>query len=175
MTPTVPLGRIAGVRVGMNWSVVVVFGLIAWGLATVALPDEDAGLPSAAYAAGGVAGAALYLLSLLAHELAHAIVARRNGVGVEGITLWLFGGVSRLEGEAATAGADFRIAGAGPLTSLCLAIAFGACAAGAEAAGRATIAVAVLAWLSATNGLLAVFNALPAAPLDGGRLLRAFL
>jgi Zn-dependent protease len=175
VTSTISLGRIAGVRVGLHWSVLVIFGLVAWGLATGFFPPNYPGRSSAAYAAAGLVAALLFLLSLLAHEGAHAVVARRNHLGVEGITLWLFGGVSRLQGMAATAGADFRIAAAGPLTSLVLAVVFGGAASGADAAVGNTLPVGVLVWLAIANLALAIFNALPAAPLDGGRLLRAFL
>jgi Zn-dependent protease len=172
---TIPLGRIAGVRVGMHWSVLVIVAVIAWGLATGFFPQNYPASSGAARAAAALAAALLFLLSLLAHETAHAVVALRNRVGVEGITLWLFGGVSRLQGMAETAGADFRIAAAGPLTSLVLAAVFGAATAGADRVLGNTLMVGLLAWLSITNLALAVFNSLPAAPLDGGRLLRAFL
>jgi Zn-dependent protease len=175
VTSTFPLGRIAGVRVGAHWSVLVIFGLIASGLATGLLPQSYPARSAAAYAVTGVIAALLFLLSLLAHEGAHAVVARRNHLGVEGITLWLFGGVSRLQGMAETAGADFRVAAAGPLTSLVLAAVFGGAARAADAVLGNTLTVGALAWLAIANLALAIFNALPAAPLDGGRLLRAFL
>jgi Zn-dependent protease/predicted transcriptional regulator len=113
--------------------------------------------------------------SLLAHELAHALVARRNGIKVEDITLWLLGGVSRLEGEFPNPGAELRVAGAGPLSSLLLGGLFLLVTWGVVAAGGRGVVVAALAWLGGINILLAVFNVIPAAPLDGGRLLRAVL
>jgi Zn-dependent protease/CBS domain-containing protein len=116
-----------------------------------------------------------YIGSLLAHELAHSLVARRNGIQVEGITLWLLGGVSRLQGEAPDPGAEIRIAGVGPLVSLLLGGAFLLLAWLVHAAGAGGVLVAALAWLGGINLLLAVFNVIPAAPLDGGRLLRAVL
>jgi Zn-dependent protease/CBS domain-containing protein len=116
-----------------------------------------------------------YIASLLAHELAHSLVARRNGVEVEGITLWLLGGVSRLQGEFPTPGAELRVAGVGPLTSLVLGGVFTLLAWGLHASGVGGIVVAALAWLGGINLLLAVFNVIPAAPLDGGRLLQAVL
>jgi Zn-dependent protease/CBS domain-containing protein len=117
----------------------------------------------------------VFLLGLLAHELSHAVVARRHGVAVDDITLWLFGGVARLRGEAPDPRAELRIAGVGPLVSLLLGLAFGAVAAGLQAAGVTGLPVVTLGWLAGINVLLAVFNALPGAPLDGGRLLRAAL
>ncbi|MGH3967911.1 MAG: site-2 protease family protein, partial [Mycobacterium sp.] len=115
----------------------------------------------------------LFVLSLLAHEMAHAIVAQRNGIEVDGITLWLLGGVARLRGEAATPGADFRISAIGPVTSLLVAAVFGAVTWLAELGDMNALMVAVPRYLAAINVVLAVFNTIPAAPLDGGRILRA--
>src|SRR5262249_44939160 len=123
----------------------------------------------------GLCGAVVLLASLLAHELAHALVARRAGVPVSGVTLWLFGGVTTLGGEAKTARTDFRIAGSGPATSLALAAVFGAVAAGLGTLGVSHIVVGVAWWLSGINLLLGVFNLLPGAPLDGGQIVRAYL
>jgi Zn-dependent protease len=167
------LGRIGGIRVGVNWSVLVVFWLISWSLAAVVLPRQAPGRPSSVYCAAGLATAALFFASLLAHELGHAFVARRAGRRVEGITLWLFGGVARLRGEAENPGAELRIAGVGPLVSLAVAAVSGLLALGADVVGASPLLVAALAWLAWINGMLALFNLIPAAPLDGGRVLRA--
>ncbi|WP_129842453.1 site-2 protease family protein [Streptomyces sp. RFCAC02] len=172
MRPDFPLGRIAGVRTGVHWSVVLVFGLIAYGLAAQRLPTAHPGRSWTLYTALGLAAALLFLLSLLAHELAHAVVARRHGIPVEDITLWLLGGATRLRDEAPGPAAEARVAGAGPLVSVVLGLLCAGCAWAAGAGGPVAEAVA---WLAAVNLLLGVFNALPAAPLDGGRLLRAFL
>ena len=117
----------------------------------------------------------LFYVSLLSHEMGHALVARRLGVGVEGITLWIFGGVARLGGDAATAGAEARIAIAGPLVSLALAAAFGLITFGLDAAGGPALVEAGTFWLALSNGMLLLFNLVPAYPLDGGRILRAWL
>lgn len=117
--------------------------------------------------------AVLFVMSLLAHEMAHAIVAQRNGVEVDSITLWLLGGVARLRGDAPTPGADFRISAIGPLTSLLAAAVFGTAAWLAELAHMNALVVAVPSYLATINVVLAVFNTIPAAPLDGGRILRA--
>ncbi len=175
MEETFRLGRIAGIRVGVNWSVLVIFALIAYGLAGQYLPRVYPREGVAAYVVAGVAAAVAFVASLLAHEIAHALVARRNGVSVEGITLWLFGGVARLSGEVPSPGAEVRIAGVGPLVSLALGLGFGAAAAIAAAAGVSGLALATLEWLGGVNIALAVFNVVPAAPLDGGRLLRAMV
>jgi len=173
MEETFRRGRIAGIRVGINWSVLVIFALIAYGLAGQYLPRVYPREGVAAYVVAGVTAAVVFVASLLAHEIAHALVAWRNGVSVEGITLWLFGGVARLSGEAPSPGAEVRIAGVGPLVSLVLGLGFGAAAAIAAAAGVSGLALAALEWLGGVNIALAVFNVVPAAPLDGGRLLRA--
>ena len=169
------LGRISGIRVGVNWSVLVIVALLAYGLAAGEFPAAAPRHPVAEYVAAAVVTAVAYMGSLLAHELAHSLVARRNGLQVEGITLWLLGGVSRLQGEFPDPGAELRVAGAGPLTSLVLGGAFWLLAWGLHASGVHGVVVAAAAWLGGINILLAVFNVIPAAPLDGGRLLQAVL
>ncbi|HSA52148.1 MAG TPA: site-2 protease family protein [Yinghuangia sp.] len=162
-------------KVGVHWTVAVIFAVIAIGLAQSRLPAAHPGHLWALYWAVGLLTAVVFLASLLAHELAHAVVARRNGVGVDDIVLWLLGGVARLRGEAPSPGVEFRIAGVGPLVSLVLGVVFGLSAWLVHAGFGAGLGVDALAWLAAINILLAVFNAVPAAPLDGGRLLRALL
>ena len=175
MGQTFSLGRISGIRIGVNWSVLLIVALLAYGLAAGQFPAEAPRRPVAEYVAAAVLTAVAYIGSLLAHELAHSLVARRNGLKVEGITLWLLGGVSRLQGEVADPGAEVRVAGVGPLTSLVLGAAFSLLAWLVHASGAGGVAVAALAWLGGINVLLALFNVIPAAPLDGGRLLRAVL
>src|SRR5436305_14947980 len=118
MNENISLGRIAGIHVGFNWSLLVIAALIAWSLATSFLPSTAPGHTSGAYWAAGVISALVFLASLLAHELAHSIVAMRRGVKVEGITLWLFGGVSRLGSDSASPGVQALITVVGPVTSL---------------------------------------------------------
>jgi Zn-dependent protease/CBS domain-containing protein len=173
MTETFRLGRIAGVRVGVNWSVVVIFALISLGLAAGRFPTIYPDLPSAAYSTAGLVAGLVFFASLLAHELAHAVVARRHGVEVEAITLWLFGGVAKLKGEPATPAGDLQVAAVGPLVSLVLAAAFAALTLVLDAAGAPGLVAGVTGWLALINVVLAVFNLVPAAPLDGGRILRA--
>jgi Zn-dependent protease/predicted transcriptional regulator len=103
------------------------------------------------------------------------VVARRNGLPVHSITLWIFGGVAELGGEAPNPGAELRIAGIGPLVSLLIGLAFGGVAVALALAGERGLVFGAIAWLAVINLALAVFNVLPAAPLDGGRLLRAVL
>jgi Zn-dependent protease/CBS domain-containing protein len=175
MRDSLRLGRIAGFPVAVHWSVVVVVLLLAWSLADGVLPEVAPGRAAGTYWLYGVVGALLLLCSLLAHELSHAIVARRSGVEVEGLTLWMFGGVANLRGEPPAADADLRIAVAGPATSVGLSVGFGALAVVLSALGQSDLLVSVTAWLAGINLMLAVFNLIPGAPLDGGRILRASL
>jgi Zn-dependent protease/CBS domain-containing protein len=168
MAPTIRLGSIFGIEIGANWSLLFVFALIAWTLATGVLPADVPHQVASAYWLVGVAGAIVFYGCLVAHELSHALMARRSGVKVAGITLWLFGGVSRLEGEPKSAGAEALIAGVGPLTSFVIA----AIALGLSFATTASALVSdLLDWLAFVNAALGVFNLVPAFPLDGGRLL----
>ena len=174
MRDAIPLGRVAGFPVHVNWSVLVILWLFTWSLAST-LPGTAKGYPAPAYWLAGACGALVLLASLLAHELAHAVVARRAGVAVESVTLWLFGGVTNLGGEAKTPKAAFRIAIAGPATSLALAAMFGGLVVALHGVRAAPIVVGVASWLAGINLLLGLFNLLPGAPLDGGRVLRAYL
>jgi len=172
---TIPLGRIAGVPVRLNWSMLLIFWLVVWSLAEELLPSAAPDAARAADWAAALVAGVLFYASLLVHELAHSVVARRRGIEVEGITLWLFGGVARLRGEATSAQAELRIAIVGPLTSLGIAVACALVALALSALQAPALPVAVAVWLSVVNGMLAAFNVLPAFPLDGGRVLRAAL
>ncbi|HEV8424437.1 MAG TPA: site-2 protease family protein [Actinomycetes bacterium] len=175
MTASLRLGRIAGIPIGASWSVLLIVLLIAWPLAGTLLPDQAPGLAAATYWLAGAVGAGLFLASLLAHELGHALVARRAGLRVRGITLWLLGGVAQLEDEPASPHDELRVALVGPAVSLALAVGFGLAAVALDMVGSLTVAVVVAAWLALGNTALALFNLVPAAPLDGGRVLRGLL
>ncbi|CAN3127447.1 site-2 protease family protein [Mycobacterium sp. smrl_JER01] len=168
------LGRVRGLTLSVHWSVVVVVWLFAWSLAST-LPQTAPGYPRAAYWLAGLCGSALLASALFAHELAHAVVARRAGIPVPEVTLWLFGGMARLAGDASTPRDEFRMAAAGPALSLALSGLFAATSAALTAAGASPLVTAVVTWLAVANAVLAVFNLLPGAPLDGGRILRAYL
>ena len=172
MSSSIRLGRFAGVEIGVNWSWLVVFALIAWSLASAVFPAQNPGLSHAAYIGMAVVAALLFFVSLLAHELGHAVTARREGMEIEGITLWLFGGVAKFKGMFPSAGAELRIALAGPAVSLVIGI---ACTLVAWAFALPTGVDGVVAWLGYINLFLLAFNLLPALPLDGGRVLRALL
>lgn len=172
MNTTFRLGRIAGIPIGLSWTWIPVFGLFVWSLAANVFPSTNPGLATGTYVAMAVAAALLFFASLLLHELGHALRARRDGVEIDGITLWLLGGVARFRGRFPSAGAEFRIAVAGPLVTAGLAVSF------------ITLAVlthfgpaidGVVAWLGYINLLLLVFNLVPALPLDGGRIFRSAL
>ena len=167
---TVSLGRIAGIEVGLNWSWLLIVTLIIASLGFEVFPAENPGLSDGTYAAMAVGGALLFFVSLFLHELGHALQARRDGVEIEGITLWLFGGVARFRGMFPSAGAEFRIAIAGPLVTLVLGAAF---LSAARLLALPAAVDGVVTWLGAVNLFLLAFNMLPALPLDGGRVLRA--
>jgi Zn-dependent protease len=167
-----PLGRIFGIKVGVNWSVLLLLALIVWSLATSWFPDSNPGLGDNTYFVMAVLTAFGFFGSILLHELGHAVQATRDGMTIDGITLWLFGGVARFTGMFPTAGAEFRIAVAGPLVSLALGAGFLGIAA---VPGLPSSVDGVCAYLGFTNMALLLFNLLPALPLDGGRILRAAL
>jgi Zn-dependent protease/CBS domain-containing protein len=175
MSETFRLGRVHGIRVGAHWSVIAIGWLLVWALADQTLPAEAPGQSGLAYWPVAVVVVALFWAGLLAHELAHSIVAIRHGVPVDGITLWLFGGVSWLHGDAASPEDELRIALAGPATSLAASALAGVLALAVAWLGGPDLMVAGLEWLALINGVLAAFNLVPAAPLDGGRVLHAFV
>lgn len=177
------LFRFAGIRVGADWTWLLVLGyliVVLSGDYKTMLGDQRE-----IEAFGFATGVALsFFGSLILHEFGHAIVARRNGIGIQGIDLWMLGGVARMDRETPSPGVDFRVAIAGPLVTLfaCIglgALAFGVDPASAERALRFESVrgedpwVASLVWLSAVNAILLIFNLIPAFPLDGGRMARA--
>jgi Zn-dependent protease len=172
---SVRLGRIAGIEVRLHWSLAIVFAFIVWTLAGQVLPSVVPDQSVSAYWIVSSVAGLLFYASLLSHEMGHALVARRLGVKVDGITLWVFGGVARLKGDAATPGIEAKIAIAGPLVSLALAILFGAATFALDATGGPPLIEGGCAWLAGSNAILLLFNLVPAFPLDGGRLLRAWL
>ncbi|MHB8331081.1 MAG: site-2 protease family protein [Candidatus Dormibacteria bacterium] len=172
---TIRLGRVFGLEIRFNWSLILIYLLIAWTMATTVLPQAAPNQAAWAYWVSGLLGALVFYGCLLAHEISHALVARRKGVRVAGITLWLFGGVTQLDGQPATAAAEALITVVGPLTSLAIAaIGFGV-AVGLTAAGASALITNLISWLAILNLVLGVFNLVPAFPLDGGRLLSSLI
>lgn len=172
MTSTFRLGRVAGVEIGCHWSWLLVVALITWSLAEGVFPTTNPGLADATYVAMAAVAVPLFFGALLLHELGHAVTAQREGMEIDGITLWVFGGVARFKGRFPSAGAEFRIAVAGPLVTLVI----GALCLGIAVLAPLPAAVdGTLHWLGYINLVLLVFNLMPAFPLDGGRVLRAAL
>jgi Zn-dependent protease len=165
------IGRVGGIEVRLNWSLIAVFALIVWSLTDGVFPSQNPGLSHGTYLAMGFVAAVLFIASILLHELGHSLVARREGIEVDSITLWLFGGVSQFKGRYASAGDEFRTAFAGPFVSIVLGVLFVLIA----LAQLPSAVDGVAAWLGYINLILAVFNLLPASPLDGGRVLHAIL
>ena len=169
-------GRIRGIPIRVHWSLIPVFAMIADGLATGLLPSLVPNAGWLAYWIAAVVGTALFYLALLTHELSHAVIARSRGVQVDSITIWLFGGVARLKGDAPSPSAEAMIALVGPAVSVGIAIAFALIAIALNAISASMSLPAALAeWLATINLVVALFNLVPAFPLDGGRALQAFL
>lgn len=165
-----PVGRPFGIPVYLHVSWFVVVGLISWSLAQGYFPARYPELPTSTYWVKGLSATLLLFASVLAHEFGHALVARRRGVEVDSITLFIFGGVASLSEEPRTGGDELRIAAAGPAVSLLAAVVFYGMA---SATSGTPEAVARL--LTHLNVVLVAFNLVPAFPLDGGRILRAVL
>ena len=179
----VTLIRIRGIRIAVDYSwFIVLFLIIIWLSNNYREALNESQGDSTAYVLA-VASALLFFGSILLHELGHAFVARRNGVGVSSITLWMFGGVARLEKDSDTPGTEFKIAIAGPLVTAAIVVAcviIGLLLApvrevrdAALGNGTSDAATALVSWLAWINLLVLVFNLVPAFPLDGGRIARA--
>jgi Zn-dependent protease len=169
------LFRVFGFEVKADWSWLILGALIVWSLARGLFPGWIPGLDPAAYWLMGAAGAAGLFLSIVFHELCHSLVARRFGIDMRGITLFLFGGVSEMGDEPPSPKAEFFMAVAGPASSVVLAAVLTAAGLILRGGGPATPVTGVLRYLGLLNFVLAGFNLIPAFPLDGGRVLRAIL
>jgi Zn-dependent protease/CBS domain-containing protein len=181
------MGSIAGVEIDLDWSLLIVFALITLALSAGVLPQWHADWGQTKVLLTAIAAATLFVASILLHELAHAVVGQRFGVRISRITLFVFGGMARMEGEPKTWRAEFWMALAGPVASLALGLLFlslaGMIAGPIEfnpeqpAAGLARLGpiATVLIWLGPVNIVLGLFNLVPGFPLDGGRVLRALL
>lgn len=175
MRPTVRLGQYFGIDVGLHWTIALIAVLLTTTLSGSVLPEFAPGHSTAAYVATALATAVLFMVSIVAHEMGHSLVAIRDGIKVRGITLFALGGVASLEGEPSTPGSAARVALAGPAVSIGVGVASMGAAIGASALGLPGLVVAALVWLGVINLSLALFNLLPALPLDGGRVLQAYL
>ena len=166
------VARVLGIPVYVHFSWFVVFGLIAWTLATGYFPQHYPNLPVTSYWAKGLVASLLFFVSILLHELGHSLVARKSGIAIRSITLFIFGGVARLEKDPPDGRTELRMAAAGPAVSLALSALFLGAGSLARPGGTAW---AVAHYLALINLVVAVFNLVPAFPLDGGRLLRGLL
>lgn len=167
--------KVRGISIGAHWSWLLVFGLVSWSLSAELFPRTYPELPERSYLAMGIAAATIFFLSIVLHELGHAFQALKEGMKVGDITLWLFGGVARFEGMFPSAGAEFRVAIAGPVVSLVLAIGFAMLGWLGSALELPAQFRGVAQYLARINGAVLAFNLVPALPLDGGRVLRSWL
>jgi len=168
------LFTIAGIRIIIDYSWFVIFFLVALSLSAGYLPQEHPGASALAYWVAGLVATISFFLSILFHELAHSLIALRSGIQIPSITLFLFGGVSRLSEEAKNPKTELTIAVVGPLSSFALALLFWL--AGEKLEGVIhPLAQAVVEYLSFINLALGIFNLIPGFPLDGGRVLRAIV
>ena len=169
---TIPLGRIFGIVIDLDYSWFLVFGLFTWVLAVSYFPSEFKNWSNAEYWLMGGLTAVMFFVSVLLHELGHSLVAKRYKVQVPRITLFIFGGVSQIAGEPPSAGAEFWIAVAGPVVSFALAALFALLE---PLVTPISPLLATAKYLALINGMLAVFNLIPGFPLDGGRVFRAIV
>ncbi|MGE5620655.1 MAG: site-2 protease family protein [Sphingomonadaceae bacterium] len=163
--------RLFGIRIGLSPSWFVIFALVTWSLGAAYFPAQHPTWHASIHWTMAAAGSLLFFGSVLAHELAHSIVALRCGIPVVRITLFIFGGLAQIGREACTPRIEAAIAAAGPAASLAIAFLFGLAhlLLGAASPPAASLSL----WLATVNGSLAIFNLIPGFPLDGGRLLRA--
>jgi Zn-dependent protease/predicted transcriptional regulator len=168
----IQIARFIGIPIHLHFSWLIIFGLIVWTLSTGYFPAQYPDLPASSYWAKGLVASLLFFVSILLHEMGHALVARFHGLRTLSITLFIFGGVARLEKDPTDGRVEFWTAAAGPLVSLALAGLF-YLGSTLPILGPGTAAVAT--YLALINLMLALFNLVPAFPMDGGRLLRGVL
>jgi Zn-dependent protease len=166
------IGKIFGIDIIIHVSWIFVFALVAWMLGSDIGPLQHLQVTPESRVGLGILAAILFFASVLIHELAHSVVARSRGIPVSSITLFIFGGVSSLETEPKTPGAEGWVAFVGPLASLVLALLFSVIA---QALGAGIPFGAIAQYLAFANAALAVFNLLPALPLDGGRVFHSIV
>ena len=171
----IKLFKLLGFEVRIDWSWIIIAILIAWSLSKGLFPSYYKNLSTQTYWWMGIIGALGLFLSIIAHEFSHSLVARKYGIPMKGITLFIFGGVAEMDEEPPSAKAEFMMAIAGPLSSILIALIFYGIHAAGKQAGLAEPITGVVGYLAMINGILAGFNLLPAFPLDGGRVLRSIL
>ena len=175
MDKGIKLFKVFGIQISLNYSWFIIFGLIAWSLAQGYFPQMRPNLSLTTYWLMGFITALLLFLSVVLHELSHSYVAMASGIEIKGITLFIFGGVARISREPSDARTEFKIAIAGPATSLALALVFWLSSRGVDFLMPGSVISSIFYYLFLINGILVAFNLIPGFPLDGGRLLRAYL
>jgi Zn-dependent protease len=171
---SIPLLKIAGIRIMLDYSWFIIFALVTWSIAAGYFPREFPGLSQSAYWTAGIIASILFFFSIIIHELMHSVIAMKSGIKIVSITLFIFGGASHLSREAKTPWNELWIALSGPLTSIVLGMAIW----GAVTVIRGDVSpliVSVFNYLAWINIFLGIFNLVPAFPLDGGRVLRAIV
>lgn len=171
----IPLFTIFGFSVKLDPSWAIILVLVIWSLASGVFPNEVEGLSHGAYILMGLAAALGLFASIIFHELCHSLVARRFGLPMNGITLFLFGGVAEMSDEPPSPKSEFMMAIAGPVSSLVLAAVLLAVSWALAGGGAEATVIAVVSWVGIINIILAIFNMVPGFPLDGGRVLRSIL
>lgn len=171
----ITLFRIAGIAIRVDASWIILLALVTWSLGGSYFPSQYRGMAPAVYWTMGLIGAFGLFASVLVHELSHAVVARRNGVPMNGITLFIFGGVAEMEEEPHEAKSELRIALAGPIATVVLILVLTPVASLMRSQHAPFPATAIVSYLAMVNLVLLIFNVIPAFPLDGGRVLRAIL
>src|SRR5713226_3916285 len=167
------IGKIAGIEIDINVSWIIILVLLSVSLATGWFPQLYPGWSTATYWIVGLISALLLFVSVLLHELAHSLVARRRGLPVKNITLFIFGGVSNIEQEPTSPGVELQVAVVGPVVSLLIGLL--AYLLQLPLRGTRSPLAATLGYLAYTNVLLGIFNLVPGFPLDGGRVLRSIV
>jgi Zn-dependent protease/CBS domain-containing protein len=173
MMKGVRLFRVLGIQISLNYTWFIVFGLVAWSLAFDYFPYHYPGLTRSAHWAMGFLAAVFLFLSVLAHEITHSYIAKKEGIEVREITLFIFGGVSQLVKEPEDPQRELKVAIGGPISSLILAFIFWVFSKVTSQSPTLIFFTGLLSYLAFINLSLAIFNLIPGFPLDGGRVLRA--
>ncbi|MCL4474638.1 MAG: site-2 protease family protein [Nitrospirae bacterium] len=165
------IGTVMGIPIRVHFSWLIIFGMITWSLSTFYFPKAAPQLPTLSFWVAGAIAAILLFVSVALHELAHSVIALRYRLPIVNITLYIFGGVSQMKAEPPDPGAELRIAVAGPLSSFVLSFLFLLL----YFAVTGELARALFSYLAQLNLILGVFNLIPGFPMDGGRVVRAFI
>ncbi len=169
---TFKIGKLLGIPIEVDLSWIIVFILFAYSIGVGYFSTMFPWLAPGGGIVLGIVAAMLFFATLLAHELSHCYFARKSGIPIAGITLFIFGGVARMKGEPDTPEDEFRMAIAGPLASFAFAFGFGFLS---LMIGRSTVFGAILSYVAFANIMIGIFNLLPGFPLDGGRIFRSLI